>query len=134
MEIEHRFLSGDGCKVPTILIQPADPKGAAVIVYGYGGNKEEQLGLGWQVAEAGLVACVIDLREHGEHSLLLDGEAGADLDAAIRFCRLFGKVAAIGHSFGGHLSLLSNADYRIALSPSVNRSLSEQNLFRLQLT
>jgi hypothetical protein len=132
MEIEHRFLSGDGCKVPTILIQPADPKGAAVIVHGYGGNKEEQLGLGWQVAETGLVACVIDLRGHGEHSLLLDGEAGADLDAAIRFCRLFGKVAAICHSFGGHLSLLSNADYRIALSPSVNRSLSEHTQVMLR--
>lgn len=125
MDIEHRFLPGDGCKVPAILIQPADPQGAAVIVHGYGGNKEEQLGLGWRVAEAGLVACVIDLRGHGEHSLPLDGEVGADLDAAIRFCRLFGKVVAIGHSFGGHLALFSNADYCIAISPSVKRPLSE---------
>ena len=125
MDIEHRFLPGDGYKVPVILIQPADPRGAAVIVHGYGGNKEEQLGLGWRVAEAGLVACVIDLRGHGEHSLPLDGEVGTDLDAAIRFCRLFGKVAAIGHSFGGHLALLSKADHRIAISPSVNRPLSE---------
>jgi predicted alpha/beta-fold hydrolase len=65
MDIENRFLPGDGCKVPAILIQPEDPIGAAVIVHGYGGNKEEQLGLGWRVAEAGLVACVIDLRGHG---------------------------------------------------------------------
>ena len=125
MDIEHYFLPGDGCKVPAILIKPVKPRGAAVIVHGYGGNKEEQLGLGWRVAEAGLVACVIDLRGHGEHSLPLDGEIGADLDAAIRFCRLFGKVVAIGHSFGGHLALLSKADYRIAISPSVNRPLSE---------
>ncbi|RPJ79714.1 MAG: alpha/beta fold hydrolase [Alphaproteobacteria bacterium] len=125
MDIEHRFLPGDGCKVPAVLIQPADPRGAAVIVHGYGGNKEEQLGLGWRVAEAGLVACVIDLRGHGEHSLPLDREVGADLDAAIRFCRLFGRVVAIGHSFGGHLALFSNADYCIAISPSVKRPLSE---------
>jgi dienelactone hydrolase len=52
-----------GTKFLQVLIQPADPRGAAVIVHGgYGGNKEEQLGLGWRVAEAGLVAYVIDLR------------------------------------------------------------------------
>lgn len=125
MDIEHFFLPGDGCRVPSILIKPVEPRGAAVIVHGYGGNKEEQLGLGLQAAEAGLVACVIDLRGHGEHSLPLDRDIGADLDAAIRYCRLFGKVVAIGHSFGGHLALLSNADYRIAISPSIKRPLSE---------
>lgn len=125
MDIKHHSLPSDGYKVPAILIQPANPRGAAVIVHGYGGNKEEQLGLGWRVAEAGLVACVIDLRGHGEHSLPLDSEIDMDLDAAIRFCRVFGKVAAIGHSFGGHLALLSNADYRIAISPSVKRPLNE---------
>lgn len=125
MEIENCFLPGDGCEVPAILIKPADPRGAAVVVHGYGGNKEEQLGLGWRVAEAGLLVCVIDLRGHGEHSIPLDGGTGTDLDAAIRFCRLYGKVAVIGHSFGGHLALLSNADYCIAISPSVKRPLTE---------
>jgi Alpha/beta hydrolase family len=125
MDIENRFLPGDGCKVPAILIQPEDPIGAAVIVHGYGGNKEEQLGLGWRVAEAGLVACVIDLRGHGEHTLPLNGEECTDLDAAIRFCRSSGKVVAIGHSLGGQLALLSNADCHIAISPSVKRPLSE---------
>jgi hypothetical protein len=125
MDIEYCFLPGDGCKVPAILIKPADPRGAAVVVHGYGGNKEEQLGLGWRVAQAGLVVCVIDLRGHGEHPLPLDEKPDADLDAAIRFCRMYGKVAAIGHSFGGHLALLSDADYCIAISPSVKRPLSE---------
>jgi hypothetical protein len=125
MDIEHCFLPGDGCMVPAILIKPADPKGAAVVVHGYGGNKEEQLGLGWHVAETGLLACIIDLRGHGEHPIPLDRGAGADLKAAINFCRLYGKVVAIGHSFGGHLSLLSSADYCIAISPSVKRPLTE---------
>ena len=125
MDIEHYFLPGDGCMIPAILIKPADPRGAAVVVHGYGGNKEEQLGLGWQVAETGLLTCIIDLRGHGEHSIPLDREAGADLNAAINFCRLYGKVVAIGHSFGGHLALLSSADYCIAISPSVKRPLTE---------
>jgi acetyl esterase/lipase len=125
MNIEHLFIPGKGCKIPAVLIRPAEPQGAAVVVHGYGGNKEEQLGMGWRVAKAGLAACVIDLRGHGEHPLPLDEDIGADLDAAINFCRSFGKVVVIGHSFGGHLALFSNADYCIAISPSVKRPLSE---------
>jgi hypothetical protein len=125
MDIEHSFLPGNECMVPAIFIKPADPKGAAVVVHGYGGNKEEQLGLGWQIAETGLLVCVIDLRGHGEHSIPLDREAGVDLNTAINFCRSYGKVVAIGHSFGGHLALLSSADYCIAISPSVKRPLTE---------
>ena len=125
MDINHHLLTGDGYKIPATLIQPADPLGAAVIVHGYGGNKEEQMGLGWRVAEAGLVACIIDLRGHGEHSLSLDGAISTDLDAAIRFCRFFGKVTVIGHSLGGLLALLSNADYRIAISPPLSRTFNK---------
>jgi alpha-beta hydrolase superfamily lysophospholipase len=64
-DINNHFLPVDGYKITAILIQPEEPPGAAVIVHGYGGNKEEQLGLGRQVADAALVACVIDLRGHG---------------------------------------------------------------------
>jgi Alpha/beta hydrolase family len=71
------------------------------------------------------VACVIDLRGHGEHSLSLDGAISADLDVAIRFCRLFWKVTVIGHSLGGMLALLSNADYRIAFSPPLSRTFNK---------
>ena len=77
-------------------------------------NKKEQLGPGWRVAEAGLLACVIDLRGHGEHSFPLDELAGSEIDAAIRYCRSFGNVTAIGHSLGGRLALLSDADFCIA--------------------
>jgi hypothetical protein len=125
MDINHHLLPGDGYKIPAILIQPAKPLGAAVIVHGYGGNKEEQLGLGWRVANAGLVACIIDLRGHGEHPLSLDGDIGADLDAAIRFCRFFGEVTVIGHSLSGLLALLSNAAYRIAVSPPLSRTFNK---------
>ena len=126
MDIERSFIPGDNFRIPAILIRPAHPVGAAVIMHGYGGNKEEQLGLGWRVAEAGLASCVIDLRGHGEHPLPLDPLAGDDTEAAIRFCRGFGKVTAIGHSLGGRLALLSTADHRIAISPSLSRTYGER--------
>lgn len=36
------------------MIEPAAPKGAAVVIHGYGGCKEEQLGMAWRIAEKGL--------------------------------------------------------------------------------
>jgi dienelactone hydrolase len=108
------------------MINPGSPRGAAIIVHGYGGSKEEQLGLGWRVAEAGLLACIIDLRGHGEHPLPLDVYAGSDVEAAIRYCRPYGKVTAIGHSLGGRLALVSGADFLIAISPSLSRTYGTQ--------
>ncbi|HVP94262.1 MAG TPA: hypothetical protein VMS89_03730, partial [Methanoregulaceae archaeon] len=49
-----------------------------------------------------------------------------DLEAAIRFCRPFGKITVVGHSLGGRLALLSNVDYCIAISPSLSKKYSEQ--------
>ena len=126
MQIERVSIEGTGFRVPALVIRPPHPMGGAVVLHGYGGNKEEQLGLGFHVAEAGLVACVIDYRGHGEHPLPLDARAGDDLDAAVQFCRQFGKVTAIGHSLGGRLALLGNAGYRIAISPSLGRTYGEQ--------
>jgi alpha-beta hydrolase superfamily lysophospholipase len=119
MEIERQFIPGDGFHVPCVLVIPPHPAGAVVIVHGYGGNKEEQLGLAWRVAETGLVACAIDLRGHGEHMLSLDLNIMDDVEAAIRHCRSYGKVTVIGHSMGGRIALLSSADSVIALSPAV---------------
>ena len=126
MEIERILIPGDHSRIPAVLLQPAHPRGAAVILHGHGRSKEEQIGIGWRVAEAGVAACVIDYRGHGEHPLPLDFRAGEDMAAAIRFCRRFGKVMAISHSLGGRLALLSNADYRIAISPSLSRTYGER--------
>jgi alpha-beta hydrolase superfamily lysophospholipase len=97
MEIHRLFIEGDGFHVPAVTLTPANPAGAAVIVSGYGGSKEEQLGLAWRVAETGLAACAIDLRGHGEHMLPFGVGALDDVDAAIRYCRSYGKVIVIGH-------------------------------------
>jgi alpha-beta hydrolase superfamily lysophospholipase len=119
MDIQRTFIPGDGFHVPAAIVTPARPAGAVVIVHGYGGNKEEQTGLAWRVAETGLAACAIDLRGHGEHMLPFDINAFDDVEAAIRHCRSYGKVVVIGHSLGGRLALLSSADAVIALSPAI---------------
>ncbi|MDP4145414.1 MAG: alpha/beta fold hydrolase [Bacillota bacterium] len=126
MEIERQFIQGNGFKIPSIILKPANSIGAAVIVHGYGGCKEEQLGLAWRAAEIGITTCVIDLRGHGEHELPLDENIPLDIEAAIKYCHDFGKVAAIGHSLGGRLSLFSDADYIIAISPALRKTFSSQ--------
>jgi acetyl esterase/lipase len=120
MIIERLSIKSGGHEVPGVIISPADPKGAAVIAHGYGGCKEELLGLAWRVAEQGLAACTIDLRGHGEHRLPMDNEFLADMEAAIRHCRRYGKVVAIGHSLGGRLALISSADFAIGISPPLD--------------
>ena len=126
MKIERKSIDGGEYRLPAILIRPARPKGAAVIVHGYGGNKEEQLGLAFVAAESGLSACAIDLRGHGEHPLPLDAGIVDDVAAAIAFSRQFGKVTAIGHSLGGRLALQSDADNTIGISPSLAKTYGEQ--------
>lgn len=126
--IERLELPADGFAIPCILMTPPNPSGAVVVSHGYGGNKEEQLGLAWRVADSGFVACVIDLRGHGEHPLPLDDGIQADMDSAVEFCRKFGKVAAMGHSLGGRLALHSNADFALAISPALGSSFGEQTV------
>ncbi len=122
MNIERKDIKARGFQVPGIVISPTSPKGAAVIAHGYGGCKEEQLGLAWRVAETGIAACAIDLRGHGQHSLPLDPGVLNDVEAAIGHCRRYGPVVALGHSLGGRLALISSADFAIGLSPPLDPS------------
>ncbi|MDP4183098.1 MAG: alpha/beta fold hydrolase [Bacillota bacterium] len=126
MIIEHQLIEGNGFCVPSIILNPPNSIGSAVITHGYGGCKEEQLGLAWRVAEIGITTCVIDLRGHGESQLFFDRDVNLDVETAIRFSSRFGKVVAIGHSLGGRLSLLSNANYAIGISPALNKTFSDQ--------
>ncbi len=126
MKIGRIDIPGQGFEIPGVIIEPRFPVGAAVISHGYGGCKEEQLGLTWRVAEAGFTACAIDLRGHGEHPLPLDPNVLDDVEAAVRYCRRFGNVVAIGHSLGGRLSMHSGADYAIGISPPLDQTYSEK--------
>ncbi len=119
-------IPGNNFDVPCIRLMPTNAHNAAVIVHGYGGCKEEPLGLAWRVAGSGLAVCSIDLRGHGEHRLPMDEHIQDDIEAAIKYCRSFGKVTVIGHSLGGRLALISSADHAIGISPALNRTFSPQ--------
>jgi pimeloyl-ACP methyl ester carboxylesterase len=73
-----------------------------------------------------LAACAVDLRGHGENRLPLDENVSTDVEAAVNYCRRFGKVAAVGHSLGGRLALTSSADYAIGISPTLDAAFSVQ--------
>ena len=126
METYRQEIENDGVKIPCIMVEPSNPIGAAIVIHGYGGCKEEQLGLAWRVAEVGLAACVIDLRGHGQNGLPLGREIVSDVEAVISYCRRFGKVVAIGHSLGGRLALASGADYAIGISPAIVTTFGDQ--------
>ena len=124
IRVERTEIAGDGFHVPAVMHFPPQSAGVALIIHGYGGCKEEQLGLAWRIAEEGVTTCAIDLRGHGEHKLPLNQDVALDVASAIRHCRSFGKVAAIGHSLGSRLALLSDADFVIAISPPLGTTFS----------
>ncbi len=57
----------------------------------------------------------------------------AELETAIEHCRQYGKVAAVGYSLRGRLSLLSSADFAIGISPALNTRYSETACDRLEI-
>lgn len=119
--------SADGHPVPALLLAPADGAlGGAAIAHGYGGCKEQMLGLALRLAEAGIAALCLDLRGHGEHPAPLDANLLADLEAGIAYMRRYGRVAALGHSLGGRLALLSSADLMVGSSPAIAARTSEE--------
>ena len=105
MKIVRQWIPGQGYKIPCAAVVPPNPRGQALVVHGYGGCKEEQLGLAWRMAEDGIAACAMDLRGHGEHPRQLDDHALEDLESALSYLRKNGPVAIVGHSFGARLAL-----------------------------
>ena len=79
-----------------------------------------------RIAEIGLAVNVVDQRDHGENESPLDNKALPEIEAAINFCRQYGKVAAIGHSFGGRLAMSSTADFSIGISPALASDYGER--------
>lgn len=111
--------------IPALVLRPEHPRGVAAVFHSYGGSKEEMLGLGYRVAENDLIVCIVDYRGHGQNKNPLSIDISEDVDSVISYCRGFGKVTAIGHSLGGRLALLSDADYKIGISPSLDKKYSE---------
>ncbi|MFA0832833.1 MAG: alpha/beta hydrolase [Methanobacterium formicicum] len=124
MEIIKEFIGGDRFQVPCVTVKPLNPRGAAVVVHGYGGTKEGTLGLAWRIAEKGFATGSIDLRGHGQHSSDFGSDCLSDVESAISYFKDYGDVTAIGHSLGGRLALESSADYVIGISPALGRNFS----------
>jgi len=122
---EFRF---EGFTLPLITISSDVRIGNAVVIHGFGGCKEEQLGLAFRLAELGLDAYTLDLRGHGENTLPLGIEVLDDLNIFIRSLKGSNKTVTIGHSLGGRLALLSEADFRIGISPALSQFFSDQTV------
>ena len=116
----------DGHAIPGFLLSPASPLGGVVVCHGYGGLKEQMLGVAAAVAEKGMAALAIDLCGHGENLAPIGPAMRDEVEAAVAFVRRFGKTAVIGHSLGGRLALMSSADVMVAMSPSVMTQMSPQ--------
>lgn len=61
------LMSEDGHQVPAYLFTPPQATAGAMIVHGYGGCKEQMLGLAARLAKYGVAPACLDLRGHGEH-------------------------------------------------------------------
>jgi dienelactone hydrolase len=118
--------SADNHAIPAYLFLPESPRGGAAVVHGYGGCKEQMLGISARLAEEGWASLAIDIRGHGEHPAPLDERLLQDLEAALDSLRRYGRVVALGHSLGGRLALISSADLVIAISPAVASRPSEE--------
>jgi alpha/beta superfamily hydrolase len=128
VDIKKQIIKGDGFDVPCIVLTPDKYKGVAIIVPGYGGSKEEALGLSYRVAEAGFKTFAIDFRGHGENTTCFDENIILDLETSINYCKTFGKVVVIGHSLGGRIALTSSSDYAIGISPALSTTFSEETM------
>ncbi|MFQ5847697.1 MAG: alpha/beta hydrolase [Candidatus Methylomirabilales bacterium] len=118
--------TADNHTVPAYAFLPESPRGGAAVVHGYGGCKEQMLGLSARLGEEGWATTAVDLRGHGEHPAPLDAGLLQDLEAALSWLRRYGRVVAVGHSLGGRLALTSSADLVIAISPAVASRPSEE--------
>jgi pimeloyl-ACP methyl ester carboxylesterase len=118
--------SRDGHRLPAILFEPPGPRGGVVVSHGYGGTKEDVLGLALSLAVRSWAAIAIDLRGHGEHPAAVDAGFLDDINGSLDYMRRYGATLAVGHSFGGRLALASEADRAIGISPSIFRGISAE--------
>jgi pimeloyl-ACP methyl ester carboxylesterase len=119
--------SADGYPIAGYLLEPDVARGAAVLCHGYGGAKDDMLALALSVVEgAQCRALCIDLRGHGENLAPIGAGVLTDAQAALSYLSADGPVVAIGHSLGGRLALMVDADLAVAVSPAAVQEISPQ--------
>ncbi|MBN2528787.1 MAG: alpha/beta fold hydrolase [Deltaproteobacteria bacterium] len=131
MEIRHLFLEANGVVIPSVQLN-CESRYLAIVIHGYGGNKEEMMGLSSHLLFRGYDSLTIDLRGHGESLDPYSIEVLNDVNYLIDQVRQRKTVIAIGHSVGGRLALLSNADVKVGISPALKGRYSEQTRKMIQ--
>jgi dienelactone hydrolase len=114
------------------VIPEATPWAGAVLLHGYGSSKEAMLGLAVALAEAGLTCTIPDLPGHGENPRAFGPGVVESARAAVRHARRHGAAVAVGHSLGGRLALLSQADAVVAMSPALPQEPSAAGVYALR--
>ncbi|NHW88737.1 MAG: alpha/beta fold hydrolase [Archaeoglobales archaeon] len=134
MEVSKlKFRSLDGKEVPAFFVKSGSSK-AALLIHGYSSSKHELLGLGYEIAERGYDAYIIDLRGHGENKHILDEDVINDVEGVIRELRRnYSYILTIGHSLGGLLGLKSSSDFVIAISPPLFSEIPKTAKFMLRV-
>jgi alpha-beta hydrolase superfamily lysophospholipase len=111
---------------PAVIISTEASRGTIMLLHGYGGNKEEMLGLGWRLAESGFNAISIDMRGHGQNKAPMDDSLLDDADALTDYFRSEKPFIVVGHSLGGRIALQSKAKYRVGISPAIGLDFSDE--------
>ncbi len=99
---------------PAYLLSPPADKGNALVLHGYGSNKEEMLGCALAVARAGFKVYVPDLPGHGAHKERLTWSAIREFVQRLKGLEF---EAAVGHSLGARLVCLFSCTRLVLLSP-----------------
>jgi pimeloyl-ACP methyl ester carboxylesterase len=109
VQVTRSEFKSSGVTLPFVKISTEAPIGDVIIIHGFGGCKEEQLGLSFRLAEFGLDAYTVDLRGHGQNVQPLNIEILGDVNTLVRSLKGIRRTITVGHSLGGRLSLLSDA-------------------------
>jgi len=135
--VERTSFRINGVDIPAYVVIPekAERRACALYIHGYASSKEDGLGLAIKLAENGVEVFSIDLRGHGESDADFTEDVVDDVRALVEVLReKCDKVVAIGHSLGGLLAILSNADYAIAISPPLMPKVADEPKFMLKLS
>lgn len=126
MQIEHYYKYINNFRIPCIEFLPKRSQAMLLILHGIGGSKEEQLGLGMRLADKAFSVCLVDLPGHGENTNLFPSDIMSYVNSLIADYRnYYENIVAMGHSVGGRIALISDADYFIGISPTLCKDFSD---------
>ena len=126
MEIRRRNYNINNVIIPSYETRNQN-ENLVIIIHGYGGNKEEIIGLSLAIANSKFDTITLDLRGHGESKEKYSKDIINDINCIINVEKKdYKNIITIGHSLGGRLALISNADIRIGISPALPMNYTEQ--------